>query len=1397
MKNLIKTIKCNIHHCLHDFRSFNRKQARGTRHLLDAVFPQRSLVLLLFIMLIPIYSIVAQNQKAIKTHLRESEVFLTPQFAGSNSVIKPTIVRSSVSSTEQNSLTIREIQYSNNSSPRLTWPQLSVQISAGRQTFSDVTVYAGSYDQRAPQIVSDGSEMYVAFENSSTVGGSYPYGDIDVYKSIDGGTTWTSWKGVYDPGFRLSSPQIVLIGGDVVMSYQSSNGYLYTARCLRKGGLFYFQKVPCPLSSTSEYIVAHRMISDIEVPSSYPWLYMAYLFKQADGNNKVLYSYSPDTASSWGILSSSTYWEMYYDSLGLSQTELGKDCIGFDYGISGLYISYLGTGANDHNVIMIKSTNWGQNWSSEQILPNTGTKHKVGPVVAVSGQRVAVVYQYDYSGAASDWKTSSDFDIEAVVSTDEGTSWKWRSVANTNQNEILPWVTHDADSSFYVSFIRDDKTRLSSAGDEIAFSAADSSSTNTSSSDDFPSVFGSNISGEKKAFTTWAGISDGLDVFGAMVALRVPPLSPTYLSATSVSSSQINLAWNDNSTDETGFTIYSRAGGTSGTWSKLTTAPANTTSSASYDATGLIPSTQYDFFVCAFNANGNSLITNIATDTTRPGVSGPAAPTNLKALPVNTNRIDISWQDNATDEDGFRIDRKTGAAGTYTEITTVGINATSYQDNTVSVNTPYYYRVRAYNSTGLSAYSNEANATTSPVVTPPAAPQNLTGIIGNGKVALRWNKNTESDFLRYRIYSGKSPNPTTEIDSTSGGITDTVKVISGLTNGTTYYFRIKAVNNTGLESGFSNEVNKVPNIVVDNTPPYFTVSPYVTGVPVYVNAIGSVVSNPLPHVLASANDDESGMLEMQVLYRNNMEKQWSPSPKFSGGTIDYQIPASSFSYNNKPIGVNFRVVARNNADSVKWSPYYSIDVRLGPQVTDQSNLTMPAASQLSSKATAYRMISVPYDLLNKQPADLLSSFGDHKENSVPYARWRFQRYANGQYQDYDKFSTEDAVTPGAAFFFIVRDQISQIAAKGASVVRSDNLYNTDIQLKNGWNLIGNPFTVSYPVDSLEFINTLMIGRAYYSGSSATGTVGGWEMAGANVAFIQPWQGIAIKVNNDGTMKFPSVGQRSGLPKQNVTPSIERREPTQAENPSNWMISINAYRSDIDMRCDGGAVGMAQGANEGDDQYDLYIPPFVGDKNIAVYFNNSDGAMLRDIRPLNDEGGVWEMHVVTGDAGARVKLQLGDELNLPNPAFEAYLIDTDQKMAHNLKEIKLLEINSGNGVRNFRVVVGEKSFVTQNNAGVELTPSIMRLFANYPNPFNPETVIRYTVPEASVSYKVMLKIFNVLGQEIATLVNEQKSAGYYEVKWNALQQSSGVYFYQLSITDGSKTFRDIKKMVLMK
>jgi photosystem II stability/assembly factor-like uncharacterized protein len=87
--------------------------------------------------------------------------------------------------------------------------------------------------------------------------------------------------------------------------------------------------------------------------------------------------------------------------------------------------------------------------------------------------------------------------------------------------------------------------------------------------------------------------------------------------------------------------------------------------------------------------------------------------------------------------------------------------------------------------------------------------------------------------------------------------------------------------------------------------------------------------------------------------------------------------------------------------------------------------------------------------------------------------------------------------------------------------------------------------------------------------------------------------------------------------------------------------------------------------------------------------------------------------------------------------------------------------------------------------------------NYPNPFNPSTKIQYQIPTAS---KVTIKIYNLLGQNIATLVNEQKMAGSYSVEWNASNVPSGVYFYQteaISVSDPNKRFVDVKKMILLK
>jgi hypothetical protein len=88
------------------------------------------------------------------------------------------------------------------------------------------------------------------------------------------------------------------------------------------------------------------------------------------------------------------------------------------------------------------------------------------------------------------------------------------------------------------------------------------------------------------------------------------------------------------------------------------------------------------------------------------------------------------------------------------------------------------------------------------------------------------------------------------------------------------------------------------------------------------------------------------------------------------------------------------------------------------------------------------------------------------------------------------------------------------------------------------------------------------------------------------------------------------------------------------------------------------------------------------------------------------------------------------------------------------------------------------------------PERFVLHANYPNPFNPVTNIRFDLPEPS---SVQLVVYNLLGQEVTTLVDEHRDAGSHTVSWDASNQASGVYFYRLT----ASSFVDSKKMVLLK
>jgi hypothetical protein len=103
-------------------------------------------------------------------------------------------------------------------------------------------------------------------------------------------------------------------------------------------------------------------------------------------------------------------------------------------------------------------------------------------------------------------------------------------------------------------------------------------------------------------------------------------------------------------------------------------------------------------------------------------------------------------------------------------------------------------------------------------------------------------------------------------------------------------------------------------------------------------------------------------------------------------------------------------------------------------------------------------------------------------------------------------------------------------------------------------------------------------------------------------------------------------------------------------------------------------------------------------------------------------------------------------------------------------------------------------VYQTGTGVgnngSLLPSKYELNQNYPNPFNPVTKINFALPKRAY---VSLKIYNMLGKEVAALVSDTKEAGYYTIDFNGSDLSSGVYYCRLE----SGGFMDVKKMILVK
>ncbi|MEM5810126.1 MAG: VWA domain-containing protein [Candidatus Aenigmatarchaeota archaeon] len=341
----------------------------------------------------------------------------------------------------------------------------------------------------------------------------------------------------------------------------------------------------------------------------------------------------------------------------------------------------------------------------------------------------------------------------------------------------------------------------------------------------------------------------------------------------------------------------------------------------------------------------------------------------------------------------------------------------------------------------------------------------------------------------------------------------------------------------------------------------------------------------------------------------------------------------------------------------------------------------------------------------------------------------------------------------------------------------------EVSLNKQWNIISVPFTSDLEKSSLLFNR----GGVVVNFDSATSL--GWispvlyGYARTNYFIsdtLKPWKGYWLGAIVDSLKLIYIKGTTTPTPRIAFDKIVSL---------NNWNVYIRVNANNIS---DNAFFGVkADGSDQFDAKYDYPKPPFPPNTMsfIHVYFAHPEWNLVLGNNFMSDvkspSSMMWEFtveHNISNPTELVLQWDIGE---VPN---DVNLILTDLKTGSSVdmrgrSEIKFTE---NPGVKRLFKVSGTIVNVEKDN----LIPKEFALYQNYPNPFNPETIIEFDIPKRTF---VKLTIYDILGREIKTLVNEEINPGKYTVKFNASNLPSGIYFYRLDAGE----FSDIKKMVFVK
>ena len=522
----------------------------------------------------------------------------------------------------------------------------------------------------------------------------------------------------------------------------------------------------------------------------------------------------------------------------------------------------------------------------------------------------------------------------------------------------------------------------------------------------------------------------------------------------------------------------------------------------------------------------------------------------------------------------------------------------------------------------------------------------------------------------------------------------------------------------------------------------------------------------------------------------------------SGGKLTY-APGGSINFQERVITIiddtTFSVPIPAEAITVRGVKYrLDLDSDIGairhpegPDTTQTDWLTVSTAGQRAPFKTfgsIYRMVSVPYDVSGKSAGQVLA---DDFGNYDPY-NWRLFKMIHSQYAEItpDHELWPDLFARGQAAWLVSWEGNKPIDAdSGRSAADNDPF---ELTLQPGWNQIACPFPYPVAWSSVSKDENYVSIPYFYNPENR-----GYDL---DVAAISPWEGYFVNNYNSG----PEV---ISIPPVEMTEPIREEEVPLAKSllaqVETAQLALNISAACEKIRDNDNVMAVVEGASNGWDRLDAWEAPPIG-TYISLRVDNRDwkdrpGDYAIDVRAAGERGYIWKLKL-DGKAprfAETVTLDFEQSVDLPKDQ-ELYLFDLQDEVAINLKKEAHYEfdIESNEAYeRRFKLVAGDEAFILEQSEGISLQPLEFELSQNYPNPFNPVTAIRFSLPKKS---HTTLIIYNVLGQQVKTLIDGTMRAAKHSVIWNGTNDAgktvaSGIYIMRLRSEDKLQ----IRKMTLIK